>query len=75
MGLRLRMPLRPEQAYPSSSKESLLKYTRCGYQWEAVIGSRNQGFGVLSVLTSENYIAEYVTKKEKSARQQMIIQK
>lgn len=58
-------PLRPEQVYPSSSKKAFWKCPKCGYQWEAVIGSRNQGFGCPRCSNRENYTTEEWIRKAK----------
>lgn len=61
-------PLRPEQVYPSSSKKAFWKCPKCGYQWEAVIGSRNQGFGCPRCSNRENYTTEEWIRKAKEVQ-------
>lgn len=61
----LNAPLRPENVYPNSSKTAHWKCKRCGYQWTAVIGSRNQGYGCPRCSNREHYTTEEWVKKAK----------
>ncbi len=58
-------PLRPEQVYPNSSRKAHWKCKECRYQWEAVIGSRNQGYGCPRCSNRENYTTEEWIRKAK----------
>lgn len=62
----LNFPLRPEMFYPKSSTKVTWKCRNCGYVWDAVIGSRDNGYGCPRCSNREHYNTKEWIQKAKS---------